>query len=205
MEEAMARKARSEAKLVAAGIPINQHLPIIDVTADTQQWQAAEAVARRCLILAGVQAVALRREAQQVIAWFQHEGLWPDVSRDEQGFLSQPSADRALQNALTWRAEALWTLWWALGIAENLSWPPGECDLGDVLDRPSGPQVPWIGDDASAFVASCVLRAADEILDETDLIYRVHWAVREAALVVVLRQQVSIRMWSLSDTMPSTG
>jgi hypothetical protein len=157
-------------------------LPIIEATADTRQWQAAEAVARRCLILAGVQAVALGREAQRVIAWLQREGLWPDVSRDEQSFLSQPSVDRALQNALTWRAEALWTLWWALGIAEKLSWPPGECDLGDVLDRPSGPQVPWIGDDTPAFVTSCVLRAAAEILDETDLIYRVHWAVREAAL-----------------------
>ena len=42
--------------------------------------------------------------------------------------------------------------------------------------------MPKLGTSSRDFIETAQLRSVSEILDETDRIYRIHWAVREAQL-----------------------
>jgi hypothetical protein len=173
-----ARKTRSDARLRAAKVPTNEHLPFL-LEPPLSRARQSTAVRRRSLVLSGIQAVPNGRDPREVVRWLRAENLWSSTSESERVFLTKKPG-RALLAQMSWRAEALWTLWWALGYVRALSFPPCECDLGDVLDR-RGVDVPWIGAPTRAFVRSGgALRPRDEQLDETDLAYRLHWAVREA-------------------------
>jgi hypothetical protein len=80
--------------------------------------------------------------------------------------------------ASTWRAESLWTLLWALGKIEELELPRELCDTAEEQNLMS-----WTDQDScTTFVNGAELRSLCEILDETDLIYRIHWAVVDARL-----------------------
>lgn len=174
---AIARKVRSDAKLRTAKISCNEHLPVI-APPPLSRARKVVAVRRRCLVLSGIQAIPNGRDPREVVRWLRAENLWPATSASERVFLTKRRSP-ALLDAMSWRGEALWTLWWALGYLPALSFPPRQCDLGDVLDR-RGVYVPWIGAPTQAFVRSGgTLRTRDELLDETDLVYRLHWAVRE--------------------------
>ncbi|HVJ94476.1 MAG TPA: DUF4272 domain-containing protein [Labilithrix sp.] len=175
-----ARKARSIARLGAAKIKTSVHLPAI-TPPPLRKRLGVKAVRRRCLVLSGIQSVPNGRDPREVARWLRAEDLWDATSRSERAFLTKKRSPADL-DAMSWRAEALWALWWALGYVHELSFPPRSCDLGDVLDRP-GVDVPWIGSSTRAFVRSGgALRARDDLLDEADLAYRLHWAVREAQL-----------------------
>ena len=65
-----------------------------------------------------------------------------------------------------WKYESLWSLMWAMGLVDELSFPSEICDCAFVMDT-------FSGDDFSARVK---LRGTDEILQALDLIYRYHWA-----------------------------
>ncbi|HWI62567.1 MAG TPA: DUF4272 domain-containing protein [Symbiobacteriaceae bacterium] len=47
------------------------------------------------------------------------------------------------------------------------------------------------------FIQGAELRPVSEILDEADLIYRIHWAVRE--------NQLRARLWCLNAIVPSAA
>jgi hypothetical protein len=64
-------------------------------------------------------------------------------------------------------------LLWALGFVDALGRPAGQIDPGEAVR---------ILDDRGrdGLVAAARLRPAGELLDAADLIYRSHWAVRDA-------------------------
>ena len=64
---------------------------------------------------------------------------------------------------------------WSLGIIEELSLPINTADLGDAHKR-----VQTVYSSISDFISNATFRNYEEILDETDFIYRAHWAVRNA-------------------------
>jgi hypothetical protein len=74
-----------------------------------------------------------------------------------------------------WRYEAAWTLLWAMGFVAQLGKPAQICDVefaaGTVTERTT-----------SQFIEDSKLRPIADILDQADLIYRYHWAVRDARI-----------------------
>lgn len=175
-DDATARQARSETRLEALGVPVNRGLPRIESESEVRLREPA-AVARRALALLAVAEVGQGAPRDSVIASLQRSGLWAEVTPHERAFLgdSAPS-EQALVNA-GWRVEAIWTLLWALDAVETLALPRDQCDLRRISDL-LGPH----REDPETFVRQARLRPAREILDETDLIYRMHWAVRQAGL-----------------------
>jgi hypothetical protein len=66
---------------------------------------------------------------------------------------------------------------WAARLFEDLPLPRRETDTGAIVTRfPGVDQSPW------PFIRGLSLRAMSEILDASDLIFRLHWAVRQAGL-----------------------
>jgi hypothetical protein len=177
MITAKQRKERSENKLLQMGVPVNTYLPIINV--QETKIQSPQAVAKRCLILLALLNVVHGNKQKEIVRWLKQYKLWNDASPEEQAFFNAAYPDEVLRNELSWRIEALWVLLWALGLASELGLPVEPCNLEDPeLFK----KIPGLGRDPSRFIQEATLRSGDELLDELDLIYRVHWAVRDAAL-----------------------
>jgi hypothetical protein len=128
----------------------------------------ARQVAIRALVLQGVVAVASGVDPGPVIAWFQDQGIWQDVSPLERAFLLDPStAGREQRNGLAWRQEAEWTLLWVVGKVEALGLPIHECDTRRLVDA----IIPALGSDIEPFLASAELRPPGILLAEDDRVY----------------------------------
>ncbi len=85
---------------------------------------------------------------------------------------------------------------WAAGLFDKLPWPDRQTDTGQIVEVfPGIDRSPW------RFIVDLELRAKPEILDASDLIYRLHWATthmwKESLLQVALN-----RTSFTSGTMP---
>jgi hypothetical protein len=109
--------------------------------------------------------------------YLREHGLWDHLTPDEVSFLSDDSPDRSSLINFTWRSEALFLLMWAAALIDELPLPRKETDTGEIVSRfPGVNQSPW------PFIHGLRLRPKSEILDASDLIYRLHWATRQAGL-----------------------
>jgi len=173
---AQQRKERSESKLRQMGAPVNTYLPIIG---EGFQLPSSQVVAKRVLILLALLNAVHGNKQKEIVRWLKQYKLWNDASPEEQAFFNATHPEEVLRNELSWRIESLWVLLWALGFVAEHGLPVEPCNLEDpkLFKRIPGP-----GQDPSRFVKEATLRGSDELLDELDLIYRVHWAVRDAAL-----------------------
>ena len=105
----------------------------------------------------------------QLIHDFDAEGL---LSPNERVFISTQMDVRQERVQFSWRYERSWVLLWALGYIERLDYPPSICDVPKLAGLIRGKSVAQI-------VQGAKPRSRREILDEADLIYRLHWAVVE--------------------------
>jgi hypothetical protein len=171
------RKERNGQLLASLGIPVNPHLPRVESEAEAKLRNPKE-VAKRAIVLYFVISVAHGAHRETASAWLKDEGLWDVVSPKEKEFLDSDHPAEEEIIASTWRAESLWTLLWALRKIEKLELPTELCDTEVEHNLMS-----WTEQDSCAtFVNSAELRSLCEMLDETDLIYRIHWAVVDARL-----------------------
>jgi putative acetyltransferase len=175
-EGSIARKVRTEEYLQSLGVPINPHLPLVEDDSETELRRAAD-VARRALVLYHLVGVGFGGGADHAVEWLRRASLWEHVSPLEQDFLldADPSP-QAVANA-TWRVEALWVLLWSLKKIDKLELPVGECNTDLISNLMPGREV-----SCDEFIDGATLRSVSEILDATDLIYRLHWAVVDARL-----------------------
>lgn len=174
--DALQRKERSEARLRSLGVPVLETLPRIEAESEVRVRTAQE-VARRSLVLFAVAEVGLGAPRDSVVASLRRTGLWDSASPTERRFLMAPSPPRQAVIDASWRFEALWPLLWSLGHVEALDVPRKVIDVQRV-ERLLLPSLA----DPRKFVGEARLRPVPEILDETDLVYRTHWAVRQAGI-----------------------
>jgi hypothetical protein len=175
--EALARKERSEARLRAEGVPFIRHLPRIE-TRNEVRLRCKEDIAYRSLALTVVAAKASGMRQPSVENAIKHLGLSSHFSPLERAFILDPTPPHQDVVRAAWRGEAAWPLFWALGFVDRLDRPTpvvGERDLPEAVHAVQD-------HGAQPYVDSARLRSLDDVLDETDLIYRYHWAVREAWL-----------------------
>ena len=166
------RKTKTEQLLHARGLPIHEALPVIESEGEAQLREPSE-VACRILGLVSVVAAASGVDKPNIIGFLQDEVLWDVLSPLEKKFLETQNSSDEKNDEFRWRTEAVWLLLWAMGLVEDLGWPTGECDEDKIIAL-----VPCTGAPTDAFVENAALRPLSEILDASDLIYRIHWASR---------------------------
>lgn len=140
--------------------------------------RSAKEVARRAIAL---MAVAVRAEglgSGQPIPVEEIRERLPQafevLTPVEQAFMNDDSPDQQSIINHAWRYECLLVLQWALGHFDQLHFPSAICDVpevvGDILNR-----------DRDQMIAEAKLRPTQEILDEVDLHFRLHWIARQAS------------------------
>lgn len=170
---AAARKTRSEARLMAMGVPFLPSLPVVPADEEVLLRDPAE-VARRAI---GLVATAMRNEMGQenVLGVLSDHGFSDVITPNESDYVhdANPSQQDVVQ--FTWRYESLYLLLWALGHMPVLTEPDSICSVPEVTGL-----MKQLG--LREMVANARLRSAAEILDELDFIYRCHWAATEARI-----------------------
>lgn len=176
VEDSLRRKDKNEQFLNSIGVPVNKHLPYVEGE-NVTRLRTPQEVAKRAIVLYVIVLVANGFDNKQFSDWLKKESLWESVSKSEKQFLESNNPDKSSIRNNSWRAESLWVLLWALSKIETLELPMDLCDPPLVQSI-----LPEFECDCYAFIEKAALRSVSEILDATDLIYRIHWAVVEARL-----------------------
>ncbi len=170
------RKNFTEQFLKQKGIPTIGHLPFIE-DFRTARFRDVSEVARKSVVLYGLIFVANKeKSSDEITAYFKKYGLWKDVSPDERTYLEKKDKTENDDNPFTWRLENLNVLLWALGHFDKLPFPTTLCDFSGYQNLPD------LDNDPNTWINKAKLRSTEDILNETDLIYRVHWATEEARI-----------------------
>jgi hypothetical protein len=166
------RKQRSEHLLTEAGIPINAHLPMIESEQETE-IRSLEDIAQRLLALMAAAVKAEGVSKQDVDSFIKDRGVAPFLSADEAAFIADDDPDERSRIQFSWQYECASTLLWALKLTDApLGLPDQICDVTYLAET--------VRDTDDLTVNG--VRTVGEVLDEADLIYRCHWAVRQASL-----------------------
>ncbi len=171
---AEARKASTIARRRKEKVPVLPSLPRIEDEAEAKV-PGQDAVVDRAIALFAVAAKGAHAPAEFLQSFAREFDLLPKLSREEKAFwkLSKPPTRQLM--TFSWRWEALVVLLWALGFVPKLGRPEKLADVQKLVAivRGRGPQ---------RFRGEARLRPTKALLDFADLMYRYHWAVRDAEL-----------------------
>lgn len=173
-KEATTRKRRSIAILRRDGIPVNDHLPVIETVAEVRPRNKDEVV-NRALALTTVAEKGATRDHNLALQMMKHFDVAASLTPKERAFVNNPKAPEHDCIQYSWRYEGFGILLWALSFLPRLDKPtvPFQApELARILID-LGPK---------EFRRKASLRPMAQILDEADLIYRYHWAVTNARI-----------------------
>lgn len=171
-QAALQRKARSEAILEKEGLPIHSGLPLIGLDEEVRP-RSVEEIGYRALSLLPIAGRGCGLEPDAEAAMIENHDLHKHFSPAEQAYIKDPAPAEQTRVQFCWRFESAWVLLWALGYIDGgLAPPSAVCDVQRAYDlafeRPG-----------AAFVAESKPLPFSDILDQADLAYRYHWAVRQ--------------------------
>ena len=115
-----------------------------------------------------------REFVDPIIEGYGAEGFF---SPDEKTYLDDPNSTEQTQIQYAWQYENLWVMEWALGLTDDLFWPTRICDV------PQSVRIMREYPSMEELTAAARLRPRKELLDQADLIYRLHWACVDARVM----------------------
>jgi hypothetical protein len=167
-------KTETEAYLKKRGYPVNPHLPQIEELDDLRIASSLD-IRRRCLILASVCGRAYGAKYELVVPWIDDHGLRQFCTEGEVELIDEKRPSESQKAPFRLQPEALWEFGWVLKIIPSVDhFKPCSENLVHMFPKP--------GEDPSAFLGSTELQDSEALHREADRLYRIHWAVRDAAL-----------------------
>lgn len=171
------RKKETEAILDSLCIPYIDHLPLIEEENEVKVRTAME-IAERILILTYLNYISeVPDKRDEVIDFLKTNSLWEKVSPEEKGLFQKKVWDRKEKINISWRSEAIWLLLWSINKVEKIELPTEQVEIAEIVSR-----LPDFLSDPKEFIETAIIRTKSELLDISDLIYRLHWAVRHTEL-----------------------
>jgi hypothetical protein len=168
------RKQNSEKLLMSLGITLTDILPPIEEE-DSVTLRSPQEVAQRILILTYLNCVATDASLQQEVMMFLiREGLWDKTSEAEKVLFHKTPLTAADLTKILWRAESIWMLLWVSNKIDQLDLPEKEVTLQDII-----PHLPGFLEPTAEFIHATTMRSVLEILDQSDFIFRLNWALKE--------------------------
>jgi Domain of unknown function (DUF4272) len=176
-KKAEQRKKQTEKYLKFLNIPFIDHLPLIEEESEVK-IRTAQEIAERILVLVYLAYFSeVPDERENVIDFLKTNSLWDKVSQDEKVlFQKEELTDQETAN-ISWRSEGVWLLLWTINKVDKLELPTEQVEISEIVSR-----LPKFLTDPSEFIKAAIVRPTTEILDASDLIYRLHWATRNANL-----------------------
>ncbi|WP_418301922.1 DUF4272 domain-containing protein [Lysinibacillus fusiformis] len=176
-EEGHQRKNKTLAYLKKNGIPYTDSLPQLPSMKDCQFKTKEDITGRAVALLIVIQFACDVAQGENIgesrdffINMLRKYKVEASLTDNERAFLNdqQPNVQEAIN--ISWQYEAYWTLIWALGFVEKLDFPDGVCDCEYAIQVVSNCET------FEQFYLQSAMRSQEEILEETDKIYRLHWA-----------------------------
>lgn len=183
--EAVERRNKSMALLRDRHIYVTPWLPLLWERAE-EPGRTVEEVCRRAAALLIVSLYSECRVGEHmsyeesrefvnpIIEGYGAEGFF---SPGEKAYLDDPNSTEQTQIQYAWQYENLWVMEWALGLTDDLFWPTRICDV------PQSVRIMREYPSMEELTAAARLRPRKELLDQADLIYRLHWACVDARVM----------------------
>lgn len=184
-ESSMERRNRSVALLREKHIYVTPWLPLLSER-EEEPGRTVEEVCGRAAALLAVSLYSECRlgekmayeEARAFIAPIvESYGAEAYLSPGERAYLDDPDSTEQTQIQYAWQYENLWVMEWALGLTDDLFWPDRICDVPAAARMMR--ERPTMGE----LTAAAGLRSRRELLDQADVIYRLHWACVDAQVM----------------------
>jgi len=176
-EEGERRKNRTIAFLNEKRIPYIQWMPQLPPL-EQCRFKTKEDIARRAVALLIViqyacdvaQGEDIRESRVFFTDMLQKFGVADCLTENESKLLrdDEPRVEEAIN--ISWQYEAYWTLIWALGLVDALDFPDRVCDCDYAI------QVVSDCETFEQFYLKTAMRSKEEIMDEADKMYRLHWS-----------------------------
>lgn len=171
------RKAETEKLLEAHHIPFIVHLPLVDEEAEAK-IRSGQEIAERIIVLAYLGYVAeVPEDRQKVVRFLKDNDLWNAITANECRLFEKEELTDQEHINISWKTEASWVLLWSIGKIDKLVLPSQQVIVQKLLSK-----LPEFLSDPGDFIRAATVRSTSEILDMLDLIYRMHWATRNAYL-----------------------
>jgi len=171
--EQLKRKERSELLLGEKGVKVNKNLPCV-VSSEQAVIRDKAIIIERAYALLTIAARGEGVEKEQLNRVIQDKQIKEFTSK-ETGILAKDDLTDNEKAYAIWRYESLTVLLWSLGFVDKLTFPTEICDVSKVVGMIIKPS-------RQDFEQAVQLRAKEEILEELDKIYRMHWACVDARL-----------------------
>ena len=168
-----ARKLQSETKLRAAGIPVNEQLPP-RAPDDSVTLRSSEEVLRRLVALWAVVGKAMIGKESGFAAYIVRHKLQDWLSAAERKFILDKRPPARDNIHFSWQLESLFFIAWCAGLLEADEIPESELSIEPIMGL-----FPQAGELPERLLAAMTVRPKSDIIDRADLLYRLHWAVRE--------------------------
>ena len=167
-------KTSSHEILRRYGVQINESLPEIEPREGLHP-QDERSVAIRCVVLSHVIGIGFGGDAARLKGLLEEFDLYQFASPGEQDLLSRHEHTGQERVNATWLTECVQSLAWCLGLVDLDPFRRCDDDLASHLPPPAA--------DPRDFISKATLRSFDEIYQQADLHYRLHWAARNARLM----------------------
>ncbi|MEH0155430.1 DUF4272 domain-containing protein [Limibacter armeniacum] len=171
--EQLDRKNQTEAFLEENGIKINKNLPCTEAI-DKVQIRTLEEVVDRTLALLIIAAKGEGVEQEHLSRIVTEKNI-DSFSPIEKKLFDNENLDNQERTIASWRYESLYTMLWALNMMPELKYPSDICDVATIVGKVLKPS-------REEFESLTQLRSKEEILDELDRTYRMHWACVDARI-----------------------
>jgi len=151
-----------------------QHIEDIDESGPDLKLRSPQEIVERllcCTISAVGGDTGDKNLVKELLTDFEVEKY---LSPLEKEFLTNRMDDKHEQIQFSWHYERAWVLLWALGYIGELPYPSAQWD-GNIAEFITGKSIAQLVDGAKP-------RAMSEVLDANEVIYNLHWAVRDAQL-----------------------
>ena len=183
--EAVERRNKSIALLRDRHIYVTPWLPLLHERAE-EPGRTVEQVCGRAAALLIVSLYSECRVGEHLSYQEAREFVDPIIegygaekffSPDEKAYLDDSGSDEKTQIQYAWQYENLWVMEWALGLTDDLFWPDRICDVPSSVRMMNSCQT------MEELRSAARLRPRAELLEQADLIYRLHWACVDARVM----------------------
>lgn len=167
-------KAASHEFLRHHAVELNEALPLIESIEELRP-QDARSVAIRSVVLCYLIGLGFGADVRRLKASLEQFGLIEHASAKEQDLLNKSHHTEQEKINVTWLTECIQSLAWCMDLVELDPFRRCDDDLASHFPPPFT--------DPREFIAEATLRPQDEIYQQADLHYRLHWAARNARLM----------------------
>jgi hypothetical protein len=174
---AIERKLQVENLLKELDVFLHDDLPPLEEDSNVTLREPRE-IAKRIIILTYLNCSAeddvLRKE---IVHFLQTDGVWDAASQEEKMLFTKPILTDQDVAKIYWRSEAIWLLLWTINKVDILNLPIEDVNIPAMFSR-----LPAFMTSSNDFIDSATTRSVSEIMDQSDLTFRLNWAAREAHL-----------------------